>query len=320
MQSPIQQAVEAVRLASRAAEAVRGALSITDLQTKQDHSPVTVADLAAQAVAAACLGREIPLTAEEDAGLLAENPLLLQRVTAVVGAVLPGASETDVQEWVSWGGAEPADLFWTLDPIDGTKGYLRGGQYAVALALIENGAPVLGVLGCPALDGGVIAFAEKGSGAWVVSTAGQEAVRVYVSQQPDPKRWRSTGPVERGHAGLEAAEEILSDMGVESAPIAVDSQCKYLLVAQGAADLYLRMPRDTTYRENIWDHAAGAILVQEAGGIVTDIHGRELDFGTGRRLMRNIGTAAGSPAAHRAAVRAISNRMPSLPGNAAEKS
>ena len=57
----------------------------------------------------------------------------------------------EILDNIDHGNGEPADLFWTLDPIDGTKGFLRGDQYAVALALIKEGKPVLGVLGCPNL-------------------------------------------------------------------------------------------------------------------------------------------------------------------------
>jgi 3'(2'), 5'-bisphosphate nucleotidase len=64
----------------------------------------------------------------------------------------------------------------------------------------------------------------------------------------------------------------------------IDSQAKYAAIAGGDADVYLRLPRDSAYREKIWDHAAGCILVAEAGGRVTDFSGQPLDFSAGRFL------------------------------------
>jgi 3'(2'), 5'-bisphosphate nucleotidase len=72
----------------------------------------------------------------------------------------------------------------------------------------------------------------------------------------------------------------------------MDSQCKYGLVARGDASLYLRIPAQNFYVEAIWDHAAGSIIVEEAGGRVTDLQGKVLDFSTGRKLAKNRGIIA----------------------------
>jgi 3'(2'), 5'-bisphosphate nucleotidase len=69
----------------------------------------------------------------------------------------------------------------------------------------------------------------------------------------------------------------------------MDSQCKYAVVARGDAAIYLRLPTRQSYVETIWDHAAGSIIVQEAGGKVTDMAGEPLDFSLGRRLSNNRG-------------------------------
>ena len=88
-------------------------------------------------------------------------------------------------------------------------------------------------------------------------------------------------------------------------PVGIDSQCKYAMVAQGDAELYLRIPRDDVYREKIWDHAAGAILVEEAGGKVTDVFGKPLDFSRGRTLEQNRGVVASNGPNHDAVIRAL---------------
>ena len=68
-------------------------------------------------------------------------------------------------------------------------------------------------------------------------------------------------------------------------------------MASGDASVYLRIPRGG-YVENIWDHAAGSIIVEEAGGIVSDIEGAPLDWGRGRRLEGNRGVIAAPASIH----------------------
>lgn len=80
----------------------------------------------------------------------------------------------------------------------------------------------------------------------------------------------------------------------------MDSQAKYAVLAAGAGELYLRLlsPSKPDYRERIWDQAAGSILVEEAGGRVTDLHGLPLDFSQGRKLSRNHGILASNGLLH----------------------
>ncbi len=85
----------------------------------------------------------------------------------------------------------------------------------------------------------------------------------------------------------------------------MDSQAKYAAVARGDAHAYLRLARDDVYREKIWDHAAGMLLVTEAGGVVTDQTGRPLDFGEGRRLESTRGILAAPPPVHATLLEAL---------------
>jgi 3'(2'), 5'-bisphosphate nucleotidase len=78
-------------------------------------------------------------------------------------------------------------------------------------------------------------------------------------------------------------------LGIAAPPVRLDSQAKYAVVARGDAELYLRLPTRKDYREKIWDHAAGALVVQEAGGTVTDVRGKPLDFTRGPELAGNRG-------------------------------
>lgn len=85
----------------------------------------------------------------------------------------------------------------------------------------------------------------------------------------------------------------------------MDSQAKYGSIARGAGDIYLRLPVKATYQEKIWDHAAGDLIVREAGGQVTDIHGKRLDFSVGRTLANNKGVIAAPAAVHAKVLEAV---------------
>lgn len=85
----------------------------------------------------------------------------------------------------------------------------------------------------------------------------------------------------------------------------MDSQVKHVALAAGAGDLLMRFPPQPDFRDAIWDYAAGSLLIEEAGGRVTDLGGREVDFSAGRRLIRNEGFLASNGLLHAAALTAI---------------
>ena len=114
---------------------------VGDAITKDDKSPVTVADFAAQAVVAHRLAARFPeavLVGEESAGGLKDpaSRSTLEQITRFVQTVEPSATADSVCEWIDRGSNEAPATYWTLDPVDGTKGFLRKDQYAVALALV----------------------------------------------------------------------------------------------------------------------------------------------------------------------------------------
>src|SRR5690606_22374929 len=140
----IQVAVNAVRDAARVTEAIRADLAKVQAVGKSDKSPVTVADFAAQALVGRALMQQLPADAvvgEEasDALRSEENAALRDLVTQFVSEAVGGASIEDTFAWIDYGKGQPSGTFWALDPVDGTKGYLRGGQYAVALARVTEG-------------------------------------------------------------------------------------------------------------------------------------------------------------------------------------
>jgi 3'(2'), 5'-bisphosphate nucleotidase len=304
-------AVDVARIVEE--EAAHGAL------TKLDTSPVTVADFAVQAVVAARLSRQrpdIPVIAEEDASSLRAPGAagLASRVAEVVSAHDRNVDPDRVLEWIDRGGAAPEGTFWTLDPIDGTKGLLRGGQYAIALALVVDGRVEVGVLACPRLtmgpagrqgQPGGMAVAARGRGAWWTSPSGGDVVRMSVSTLVKAADARVLHSYESAHTDLARCRSVLAALEVRPAPIPMDSQAKHVVLAAGAADVLLRAPTRPGVHEAIWDHAAGCLVVEEAGGRVTDLQGRRLDFSTGRTLSRNDGLLASNARLHDAFLRAL---------------
>ncbi len=318
----VQFAVEAVRRAAMLGQRVKTGMALMNL-TKSDFSPVTVGDFAIQACVAHAMSETLPedkLVGEETADDLRkpEEAEMLRVVVEFVGKAVPGADADQVCAWIDRGGAEASGRFWTLDPIDGTKGYMRGGQYAVALALVENGQVQLGVLGCPNLDpscapetlaDGALLVAKRGQGTWVTPMQEPEAPwqPLKVSPCEDPTQARMLRSFEASHTDAEAVDAIAQKLGIAVDPVRMDSQAKYAVLASGGAELLLRLlsPKRPDYKEKIWDQAAGSIILEEAGGKITDLKGNPLDFSTGRQLLNNTGIFASNGALHEAGLAAI---------------
>ncbi len=303
-----QVAVGAVRQACRLCESVQASLVSQGTIAKADRSPVTVADFGAQAVVNLALldaFPDDPIMAEEDAAFLRspQGAALRASVCHHVRAVVPGVTDDAVLSAIDQGTWEggPAGRYWALDPIDGTKGFLRGEQYAVALALIEDGEVVLGVLGCPKLPAdtghpggrnGCLFSAVHGHGATMQWIDDSTERRITVTEITDPTAASFCESVDDSHSSHRNAARVAAVLGMAAPPLRIDSQCKYAVLARGDVSVYLRLPTSADYEEKNWDHAAGWIIVKEAGGEVSDVQGRPLDFSLGRTLRRNKGVVA----------------------------
>jgi len=297
-------AVGAVERACKVAREVQAALVSEETITKKDQSPVTVGDYSVQALIIYELSSafpDYPFVAEEDSKTLAENTDVKKSVLRFVQKQFPEINESTLLETIAKGGEgvrsgpPSAKRWWTLDPIDGTLGFLRRDQYAIALALMEDNKPILGLLGCPSLavskddkEQGCILVALKGEGAYIRSLDSDSETKICVSSQSDPKLAVFTESyVSRGFAH-ELNRGVAERLQAKADPLRIDSQCKYAMVARGDSDVYLRLS-SLDYKEYIWDHAAGAFIVQEAGGDVVDFHGKPLDYSQGTRLTNNVG-------------------------------
>jgi 3'(2'), 5'-bisphosphate nucleotidase len=184
--------------------------------------------------------------------------------------------------------------------------------------LIEDGQVMLGALGCPNLDRdlqsalggeGSVVLAVRGQGSWVASLQGEVLHRLHVSDERSPASARLLRSFESAHTDEQKMAQLIDALAIQPAPVQMDSQAKFAVLAAGHAELIFRLnpPSQTDRRENIWDQAPGSLVVQEAGGRVTDLLGNELDFTAGRQLHRNLGVVVSNDHLHEAALQAIRN-------------
>jgi 3'(2'), 5'-bisphosphate nucleotidase len=299
----IEVAIAAVTTAAKLCQQVQQTKAAQTL-AKADTSPVTVADFGAQAIICQALAQEFPndpVIGEEDASILQKPELspILAKITHQVQQIRPDATESDIIDWINWGNGQIAPRYWTLDPIDGTKGFIRGDQYAIALALIEQGKVKLGILACPAFllengNKGVIFWAMEGQGAWEMPLEGGKPQQIRVNLWDDVQQLCRIESVESGHSDRTQQVQLDRKLGLVRSAKQMDSLAKYGALARGDADIYTRVPvpQFITKKENIWDHGPGVIIVEEAGGKVTDLDGKLLDFSVGSKLSNNRGILA----------------------------
>jgi 3'(2'), 5'-bisphosphate nucleotidase len=213
-----------------------------DVTRKEDGSPLTDADRTAHDVIVsrlAALTPEIPVLSEESAAI-------------------------DYRERAGW------KYFWLVDPLDGTKEFVnRNGEFTVNIALIEDGAPALGVVYVPVT--GVCYLAVRGRGAWK-ETGGCNRATIRARAY---RGGRATVVASRSHRG-DAVDRFLANLKSregEYDTASLGSSLKLCRVAEGAADVYPRLGPTSE-----WDTAAAQCVVESAGGRVTDLDGQPLRY------------------------------------------
>jgi len=199
-----------------------------EVELKQDHSPLTQADLAAHHVIVAALKEQtpnIPIISEES-----------------------GVPDFEVRS--TW------KQFWLVDPLDGTKEFIKkNGEFTVNIAMIENEIPVFGVVYIPAKN--ITYYGQKGQGSFKIDSSGNK--RRIFSGEPDFKNPLKV-VTSRSHKS-DQLEEKLSRYGIKiGEQIPAGSSLKFCLVAEGRADLYPRMGPTME-----WDTAAGDAVYRYAG-------------------------------------------------------
>ncbi|HEX4415279.1 MAG TPA: inositol monophosphatase family protein, partial [Lacipirellulaceae bacterium] len=195
----------------------------------------------------------------------------------------------------------------------------RREQYAVALALVRDGKVELGVLGCPELNiplsseegagnatpqaAGYICIAARNRGSWCQPLSNESNwQKLTASPRSQSNTARILRSVEKSHTNVDEISQLAAKLGTSEKPVGMDSQAKYAVLAAGEGDIMLRLlsPARPDYREKIWDQAAGSIVVEEAGGRITDLDGKSLDFSHGRTLAKNRGVIATNGHLHEA--------------------
>lgn len=249
--------VEALRLpavalaeaAGRAIMAVYAGAFV--VEAKDDHSPLTAADLASHHILVdglRALAPELPVLSEESAAI-------------------------DIAQRRAW------PRLWLVDPLDGTREFVKkNGEFCVCIALVDDGVPVLGVVHAPV--SGVTWSALAGVGAWRREAGAGEAM---LPPRPPPAT-ASVGGVDsskpepvlrvaasRSHLDPRTAALLERLPAAERVPMG--SALKFALLAEGRLDVY---PRFGPTSE--WDTAAGQCLVEATGGAVLDLEGRPLRY------------------------------------------
>jgi 3'(2'), 5'-bisphosphate nucleotidase len=211
-----------------------------DVETKEDHSPLTDADRAAHQLICRELSQltpDIPVWSEES-------------------ATIPFEKRAGWPE------------FWLVDPLDGTKEFIKhNGEFTVNIALIQQHEPVLGVVHVPAMQRDY--FGYRHGGAFMRSADGKQQ-SIHVTEE-----CRSAVRVvgSRSHRGA-SLEAFLQKIG-DHEMVPMGSSLKICLVAAGDADIYPRLGPTSE-----WDTAAAHAVVDCAGGSLVDLEGRALRYNT----------------------------------------
>ena len=222
-----------------------------EVESKADTSPVTVADRAAELVILAALARAapgVPVIAEEE----------------VAAGRIPAHDDT----------------YFLVDPLDGTKEFIRGGDdYTVNIGLIEGGVPKLGVVYAPAtrrLHGGCV-----GEGAWLDEGAGAVPIRTR-------QRGENVAAVaSKSHLNQATVDYLDAAVGACDR-VSIGSSLKFCIVAEGRADIYPRLSPTSE-----WDTAAGHAILLASGGLVDGPDGESLKYGKRAFLNRAFVATAG---------------------------
>ncbi|KAG2646102.1 hypothetical protein PVAP13_2KG486700 [Panicum virgatum] len=301
---------------------------------KNDQTPVTIADFER-------LFPSIPLVAEEDSASLRSSntddnssDVLVESIFSGVADKVSNSSslltQDDVLRAIDRGGKDAVSFdsnpatYWVLDPIDGTKGFLRGDDalYVVGLALVVNGKVTIGVMGCPnwtndtihnekdgsaaaCNDRGILMVSHLGCGTWsrrLSSEIGQSTTAqdiwkrcfvdtcsvVHIARYciPNSQTWDMI-PLSVLFNSTTGESDPRNENEILLLSVFCGSLCKYLTVASGRASVFVLRARPTTQIKS-WDHAVGVICVQEAGGQISDWSGKPLDLAadlTSRRII-----------------------------------
>ncbi|XP_027171329.1 PAP-specific phosphatase HAL2-like isoform X2 [Coffea eugenioides] len=307
-------AVRVVHMACSLCQKVqKGLLSSTSFvqfKSKEDNSPVTIADWSVQAMVSWILSeifgsQNISIVAEEDVQTLSkpESAGLLEMVVNTVNECLSEAPRfglkspaqalgpSQVLEAIGRCNAAGGPLEVVIGVL-GCPNYPAKRNWLVKHEQQSHAVPELSVTNPGIWEEGCILYTRTGSGeAWMQPLVQGDKKLVWpnsarlvrVSSIQDPALATFCEPVEEANSNHSFTAGLAQAVGLRKKPLRVHSMVKYAAIARGDAEIFMKFAR-AGYKEKIWDHAAGVLLVQEAGGVVTDAGGRPLDFSKGMYL------------------------------------
>ncbi|CAK41862.1 carbohydrate phosphatase [Aspergillus niger ATCC 13496] len=315
---------------------------------KNDATPVTIADFAAQALIIAAIHHAFPddeFVGEESSDALRSDPALLDRTWELVSSTRLSDEESDALLYAPSSKEEMLDLIdlgaqgncskqsraWVLDPVDGTATFIQGQQYAVCLSLVENGYQKVGVLGCPNMnletgrlhenivdrDGyGHQVFAVAGQGAFI-RRMGTGALLPSRKIEPkaqitDPKDIDFVDCVSATSSDRNMHARLASHLGAPW-PASTDlwaAQLRYIAIAVGGCNVMIKIPHKSSYRSKIWDHSGGMLIAEELGCTVSDLAGNPVDCSLGRTLSGCYGMIVAPSSIHSRLVEAVKQIIP----------
>ncbi|KAJ4333062.1 hypothetical protein N0V87_007880 [Didymella glomerata] len=248
------------------------------------------------------------------------------------------ASKEEMFELIDRGGKgeqTATGRVWVMDPVDGTATFMQGQQYAVCLCLLVDGKQAVGVIGCPNLafdvegplgqsrvhedlvdedDFGVLLSATKGQGTFIrrmSERAWGDARKIDLSELPE-KNLEDLNFVEStiGKTSLSQEEHkaVCEQLGARwPGTVIWAQQVKHVALALGSTDVMVRIPKTVDRFTCVWDHAGGHLLYTEAGGLIKDFNGGDVDFAQGRHIAgeRNYGMIAALPSVFEKVERAV---------------
>ena len=240
---------------------------------KQDKSPVTLADYASQIYIISKLKTYYPndsIYAEES--FSSNLNLSSEKIIQSCYDTLHLSLKPNFEDIINYRGNH-SHRRWSIDPIDGTKGYQKGLTYAVGIGLMINQEKTLSIIGVPNYNenGTAIFIARRNEGA-KASYGGKEFKPIQVSEQRNIEQSYLCHSLHYDEPWVLKLAQIL---GIKKF-VQIDSMAKFCMIADGSADLYIKpMNKDRSF---IWDFLPGDLLVSEASGIVTDLNGKHVKY------------------------------------------
>jgi 3'(2'), 5'-bisphosphate nucleotidase len=304
--------------------------------SKDDNTPVTIADYASQALLIKVLHDAFPddtFLGEEDSAALRADEALRNKVYELVSSAadmvdlyadsvtLPKPESVDeMLDLIDLGGCgngSRSGRFWVMDPIDGTAAFLEGHQYAVSLALIENGKEVVGILGCPNIsikmtrvsednvdnNGlGIMLTAVRGEGSTIrtmTPTGLEGAIPLNVLEPSSSNKLHIIDCAAVNACRHDVIAKLANKFNTIFPNTEIlSSHIRYAALIVGGGDVQFWVPASPDFKMYIWDHAGTQLIFTELGGKVTDLDGKDIDFCAGRDLNRNRGLVAARGGIH----------------------